>query len=132
MAHTKKNRISDYWSTDHLISIPMFSQLFSRDRYLYLLRYLHFNNNQHHRPGDRLFKIQPFLNHLIDKFKTTLVPYQNLVIDKFYALAGSTCIQAVDPIKKVIASQVLYSTSLFTQEVREDMNTQRNSVRQDP
>ncbi|CAF2985826.1 unnamed protein product [Rotaria sp. Silwood2] len=32
MPHMKKNRIRDYWSTDHLIATPIFSELFTIDR----------------------------------------------------------------------------------------------------
>lgn len=82
MVHTKKNRISDYWSIDHLISTLIFSQLFSQDRYLYLMRYLYFNKIQQEKLNNRLFKIQPVIDHLRSRYKATLIPYQNLVINE--------------------------------------------------
>ena len=30
MPHLKKNRIRDYWSTDHLIATPIFAELFTK------------------------------------------------------------------------------------------------------
>ena len=51
------------------------------------MRYLRFNNNQQERqPSYRRFKIQPIVDYLKDKHKTTLVPYQNLVIDEHLML----------------------------------------------
>ena len=82
IAHTKKNRIKDYWSTDQLISTPMFAQIFSRDRFLSILKFLHFNDNQQQQGGDRLHKIKPILDSLRKKFKLCIKPYKNLCIDE--------------------------------------------------
>lgn len=46
MPHVKKSDIKDYWSTDNLIDTPPFRQIMARDRYLEILRYFHFGNNQ--------------------------------------------------------------------------------------
>lgn len=56
MTHVKKNNIKDYWSTSVLLSTPIFWKIMTQDRFLLLLRVLHFNDN--HIPGDRLFKIR--------------------------------------------------------------------------
>ena len=37
-----KPRFAMHWSTDSLISMPIFSQIISRDRFLILMRFLHF------------------------------------------------------------------------------------------
>ena len=81
MAHVKKYRIKDYWSSDRLIATPIFNDLMPRDRFLLLLRYLHFNDNSL-RSEDRLFKIKPVVKHLREKFGSTLVPYRNLCVDE--------------------------------------------------
>ncbi|CAF2621920.1 unnamed protein product [Rotaria sp. Silwood2] len=52
--HMKTNRIHDYWSTDHFIATPIFSELFTRDRFKSLLSNLHFNNNQNQVAADSL------------------------------------------------------------------------------
>ncbi|CAF1401911.1 unnamed protein product [Adineta ricciae] len=82
MSYTKKNRIKDFWSTDSLISTPIFGELFTRNRYLSILRYLHFNDNTCSTLGDRLFKLKPILLNLKEKFSKSMYPYKNLVIDE--------------------------------------------------
>lgn len=82
MGHTKKNSLKQYWSTDPLLSTPFFGQVFSQDRFLLLLRMLHFCNNDDQPEGDKLFKINSVLTPLKTKFKTILFPFQNLCIDE--------------------------------------------------
>ena len=59
MSHSKKNRICDYWSTDHLITTPIFAELFKRDRFRAILTNLHFNDNQNDIAEDSLYKVRP-------------------------------------------------------------------------
>ena len=40
----KKNNIRDYWTTNPLLATPFFGTVFSQDRFLLLLRCLHFSN----------------------------------------------------------------------------------------
>jgi hypothetical protein len=82
MAHVRKYRIKDYWSTDHLIATPIFGDIMPRDRFLLLLKFLHFNDNANKSDGDRLCKIRPIVQHLKEKFRHSLVPYKNLCIDE--------------------------------------------------
>jgi hypothetical protein len=81
MSYTQKNRIRDFCSTDNLISTPIFDRLFTRNRYLSLLRYLHFNDNTCSTPGDQLAKLKSILLNLKEKFSKSMYPYKNLVID---------------------------------------------------
>ncbi len=81
MAVTNKNKIVDYCSTDPMIVTPMFGQLFSRDRFMMLLKYLHFSNKSNQVEGDRLHKIKPVINQRRTKFKLLIIPYKNLCID---------------------------------------------------
>lgn len=82
MAAVKKGRIKDYWSTDHLIATPIFGEVMPRDRFLAIMKALHFNDNENQPVGDRLFKIRPILLHLNKKFHSCINPYQNLCIDE--------------------------------------------------
>lgn len=86
MSHSKKNRICDYWSTDHLIATPIFAELFTRNRFRALLTNLHFNNNQNQIDKDSLCKIQPIIDELKKKFLCSLSPYKNLCIDESLTL----------------------------------------------
>ena len=63
MGLNQKNRIKDYWSTDKLITTPIFGELFTRNRYLSILRYLHFADNNTEKEG-KLRKIQPIVENL--------------------------------------------------------------------
>jgi hypothetical protein len=76
-----KNRIRDYWSTDNLLSTPIFSQIFTRNRFQDILRFLHFSNNDL-ADADRLVKIKPIIIALKDKFSNCTNPTKNLCIDE--------------------------------------------------
>ncbi|KAK8372198.1 hypothetical protein O3P69_011714 [Scylla paramamosain] len=57
MPHVKKHVLQDYWIVGDLISTPSFGKWMPRDRYLLILRYLHFTNNYGPKPIDRLWKV---------------------------------------------------------------------------
>jgi len=52
-----------YWSGDEIFRTPVFGQVMPRDRFLLLLRFLHFNDNDSYDAKDperdRLQKIRP-------------------------------------------------------------------------
>ena len=52
MGVVHKPRFAMYWSIDSLISTPVFSQIISRDRFLILMRFLHFANNKNINSAD--------------------------------------------------------------------------------
>lgn len=85
MPHVKKSDIKDYWSTDDLISTPSFSKLMPRDRYLQILRYLHFCSNDEVSKS-RLYKIEGILNMIKNNFQRQFYPFENLVIDESMVL----------------------------------------------
>jgi hypothetical protein len=64
----------------------MFGQLFSRDRFLLLLKYLHFNDNSNQVGDDKLHKIKPVINELRKKFRLLIIPHKNLCIDESLVL----------------------------------------------
>ena len=69
-----------------MIVTSKFGQLFSRDRFLMLLKYLHFTNKSNQVEGDRLHKIKPVIKKLRKKFKLLIVSYKNLCIDESLVL----------------------------------------------
>lgn len=78
--HVKKNNIKDYWYTLVLLSTPIFGKILTRDRFLLLLRVLHFNDNHNQIPGDRLFKIKTIVESLCKKFKSSYQPHQKVCV----------------------------------------------------
>ncbi|XP_054718570.1 piggyBac transposable element-derived protein 4-like [Uloborus diversus] len=86
MGHIYKDSISDYWSNDELIDTPIFRKAMTRDRFLEILKYLHFENNES-KPGknssyDRLWKIRKVFELLNNAFKSVYDPTEQLAIDE--------------------------------------------------
>ena len=81
MGLNQKNRIKDYWSTDKLITTPIFGELFTRDRYLSILRYLHFADNNTEEES-KLRKIKPVMEYLRAKFERAVTLWENLCVDE--------------------------------------------------
>ncbi|KAK4318076.1 hypothetical protein Pmani_010902 [Petrolisthes manimaculis] len=82
MPHNKKHRLRDYWTTDDLLSTPIFGRYMSRDRYRDILTNLHFTNNLGPSPSDRLWKIRTILSMLLQNIRAFLRPFQKVVIDE--------------------------------------------------
>ena len=68
MGINPKAKIKDYWSTDLLVLTPIFSKMFTRNKYLSLLKYLHFSDNTV-ESSSRLRKLKTIIENLKQKFK---------------------------------------------------------------
>ena len=74
-----------YFSKKESIVTPHFSQIMTEKRFHLLLKFLHFANNskfdpnQHHQ---KLYKIQPILDHLKSKFSSVYTPERNICVDE--------------------------------------------------
>lgn len=86
MAQVRKNEINSYWTNDVLLSTPMFAQIMPRDRYLLLLRMLHFVDNCENPGDDKLWKIRRIVDHLRKVFPDAFYPFKNLCIDESLVL----------------------------------------------
>ena len=87
MGLVTKPNISAYWSTDPVLSSPFLTSVMSHTRFLQILFYLHFADNNLAPPHDsgehnKLYKIQPFLNLVIAKFQAVYSPDRQLAIDE--------------------------------------------------
>ena len=65
MGLMRKKSLKSYWSENSVTKTPLFPNTMSRDRYLHILRFLHFvNNDNASDPADpnrdKLWKIKPF------------------------------------------------------------------------
>ncbi|XP_018897457.2 piggyBac transposable element-derived protein 4-like [Bemisia tabaci] len=76
------NDIRDCWSTRDILNVPIFSKLMSRDRFLAILKFLHFSSNNEQPKNDRMYKIRAPFEKLRQSFKDLYTPFQNLSIDE--------------------------------------------------
>ena len=72
-----KPTIHMYWSKDPLFCTPIYSAVMNKNRFQLLLKFLHFNDNSHmpapaNPSPDRLFKLKPLLDHLLEKFQKSM------------------------------------------------------------
>ncbi|GFW09251.1 uncharacterized protein K02A2.6 [Trichonephila clavipes] len=82
MGHVDKDNIKEYWSTDPMLETPFFKKIMPRDRFLNLLRYLHFENNDHAPDKtasdyDRLWKLRNVFNSLNNSFQEIYDPTED-------------------------------------------------------
>ncbi len=78
----KKPSLRHYWSTDPLLQTPFFGTLFSQDRFLLLLRCLHFTNIARVSYHDPLHKIRRIFIGITSSFRRVFVPYKDLCVDE--------------------------------------------------
>lgn len=86
ISRNKKLKLNDCWSTDPLLHTPIFGKVMSRDRYLLLLRLLHFCNNEEQEQNNRLHKLEMIISELKQCFKNNFTPFENLCIDESLVL----------------------------------------------
>ncbi|XP_046994019.1 piggyBac transposable element-derived protein 4-like [Schistocerca americana] len=87
MCLVKKSSIADYWSAAPILHSTFAAKLMSRDRFKSILAMLHINNNdtyiQRGQPNfDPLHKIRPYFDYLVQSFRDSLVPSENLTTDE--------------------------------------------------
>ncbi|KAJ8353409.1 hypothetical protein SKAU_G00209760 [Synaphobranchus kaupii] len=82
MGLVRKSTLREYWSTDPVLVTPFFPSVFSQDRFLNLLRCLHFVNPAHADTRDPLNKIRNVFNALTSAFKRSFIPYKDLCVDE--------------------------------------------------
>lgn len=83
-------RLQDYWKTHRLFNLPSFRLYMSRDRFLLILRCLHFSRvgtQENPEPeNNRLFKVQLILDYFNSKMKAIYYPSKELTIDESMVL----------------------------------------------
>lgn len=85
MGTIKCVKLSDYWKTHRLFSL-CFGQYMGRDRFMSILRYLHFSPPTENIPDDRLYKIRSVVNYFNEKMNTIYYPGKNLSLDESMVL----------------------------------------------
>lgn len=84
MGTWKTNRLQDYWKTDPLFNLKCFHDNMSRDRFLLILRCLHFSENLTGEAAsrDRIYKIRPLIDYFNNKMHEIYQPGKNLSLDE--------------------------------------------------
>ena len=87
-------QVSDYWSTIEVFQTPWFPIVMPRDRFFFLLRYLHLvDNREQKKKGeqgyDPLYKVRPLIDHLSAVFPIYYQPGRELSVDEM--MIGTRC-----------------------------------------
>lgn len=88
----RMSRLQDYWKTHRLFgSNQSFAQYMSRDRFLSIMRWLHFSRNDENAE-DRLHKIRSLLDHFNNTMNLIYYPGKELSLDEAMMLwRGRLC-----------------------------------------
>ncbi|XP_028173396.1 piggyBac transposable element-derived protein 4-like [Ostrinia furnacalis] len=78
------NRLNDYWKTHWLFNIPSFRQYMSRNRFMLILRCLHFSSDP--RDEDRLTEIRPIVDNFNTVMNNIYSPGKQLTLDESMVL----------------------------------------------
>ena len=101
------SEIRDYWCTDKVLHYAPIADRISRDRFEEITRYLHFVDNDtlpaRGEPNfSRLQKVDPIINHLKDRFKSTYYPNCQLSVDEaMIPFKGRSSMKQYLPLKPV-------------------------------
>ena len=95
-----KRRYESYFSRKpgFLFKTPGYRQVFDRDRFLAIWKFLHIvDETSHHTDKtDKVYKVRPLLDHLVKKFQDHYRPSQDLSLDEgMIPTKKSTCNQTV-------------------------------------
>ena len=86
MGIVRKPEIAQYWSTNPLLKGSIFNSVMPRNRFQSILQFLHFADNSQFDPNDpdrdRLYKVRPVVEYLVNKFRTVYIPEDHISIDE--------------------------------------------------
>ncbi|XP_046666746.1 piggyBac transposable element-derived protein 4-like [Homalodisca vitripennis] len=85
----KLNRLNDYWKTHRMFNLNCFRDHMSRDRFLIILRCIHFSHHQNVAQGvqeDRLSKVRMLVDHFNKKMDDVYYPGKELSLDEAMVL----------------------------------------------
>lgn len=79
---TQVPEIRLYWSKNKMYTNLRIQEQMTRDRFLIILKYLHFTDNTTNTSENRLYKFLKIMNEIVNNFKTVLKPGKEIVIDE--------------------------------------------------
>lgn len=89
MGNVRMKRLQDYWKRDPLFHCKAIASSMSRNRFLVVLRSLHFAENPNPAtppPEDRLYKIRPVINYFNERMADVYYPGRELSLDESMVL----------------------------------------------
>lgn len=89
MGSIRLNRLQDYWKKHRLFKLPVFKEYLSRDRFMLILRCLHFVTNPlpaQEKPEDGLYKIRPVIDYFNSRMNNIYCPGKELSLDESMVL----------------------------------------------
>jgi len=86
MGHKLKDTLHDYWSRLRQLHNPFYGETMTRDRFLHILRFLHFADNSQ-RPDegeeyDQIWKLRNVFDTLNEAYATFYNPSEHLAVDE--------------------------------------------------
>jgi len=78
----KLPQMSHYWCQNKLVNCPIFGENMSRNRFMEILRVLHFSDNKKPNAQNRFWKLDNFFPNLLQKFKSSINPGEYLSLDE--------------------------------------------------
>ena len=81
MGLVRMSTLCHYWSRKRLYCSPV-SDVMSRNRFELLLHLWHFTDNELCPPGDRTFKIHPFIEKIVNKYQEVFTPSSTFCVDE--------------------------------------------------
>ncbi|KAJ8710273.1 hypothetical protein PYW07_009639 [Mythimna separata] len=84
MGTIQLSRLQDYWKKDRLFSMPIFGQQMSRNRFLLIMRCLHFTSEE--ESEDPLFKVRSIIDYFNNKMTECYYPGKELSLDESMVL----------------------------------------------
>lgn len=89
MGTIRCSRVQDYWKQHRLFGIPAFRRYMGRNRFLLIMRCLHFSRNpgqEEPQPADRLYKVRTIIDYFNEKMEAIYVPQKQLSLDESMVL----------------------------------------------
>ncbi|XP_039719790.1 piggyBac transposable element-derived protein 4-like [Pteropus medius] len=110
----QKPELEMFWSTRPLLDTPYLRQIMTGERFLLLLRCLHFVNNHSISTGQSkaqvsMQKIKPVFDFLVNKFSTVYTPNRNIAVNESLMLfKGQLALRQYIPMKRAQCGLKLY------------------------
>ncbi|XP_014663289.1 PREDICTED: piggyBac transposable element-derived protein 4-like [Priapulus caudatus] len=117
MAIHKLPQINNYWSSNWVLNVPQFCQVFTTKRFWALWSNIHLVNNEtalprDHADHDRLFKVRPILNILTRTFEDNYSPGQCVAVDEsMVRFKGRSSLKQYMPMKPIKRGFKVWSAS---------------------